>query len=76
MKEQVVPVWHANGTVMMGRSEDPKSCVDTNFRVYGTRSLRVADLSICPLTAKFVTFIQLKVFANSSLAIILRAWLI
>lgn len=39
---------------MMGKPEDADSCVDTNFRVHGLESLRVADLSVCPLTAKYV----------------------
>lgn len=47
-------MWHANGTVMMGKRDDPNACVDPSFRVFGVSNLRVADLSICPLTAKFV----------------------
>ncbi|KAF2709121.1 GMC oxidoreductase [Pleomassaria siparia CBS 279.74] len=45
-------VWHVNGSVVMGKSEDPMACVDTNFCVYGVEGLRVADLSVCPLTPK------------------------
>lgn len=39
---------------MMGKPDDADSCVDTNFRVHGLESLRVSDLSVCPLTAKYV----------------------
>jgi choline dehydrogenase-like flavoprotein len=45
-------VWHANGTAMMGKKENPLACVDSNFRVYGVDGLRVADLSVCPLTPR------------------------
>ncbi|KAJ4368394.1 hypothetical protein N0V83_006751 [Neocucurbitaria cava] len=43
-------VWHANGTVKMGREGDEMACVDWRFRVRGVKGLRVADLSVCPLT--------------------------
>lgn len=49
-----MPVYHASGTVVMGRPEDPTACVDSNFRVYGTKRLRVADLSVCPLIIRYV----------------------
>lgn len=48
-KEQVGPVWHANGTVRMGKEEEGGS-VDSDGRVHGVQGLRVADLSVCPLT--------------------------
>ncbi|KAI8942906.1 hypothetical protein NX059_000945 [Plenodomus lindquistii] len=43
-------VWHANGTVKMGRQEDERACVDSGFRVRGVQGLRVVDLSVAPLT--------------------------
>jgi choline dehydrogenase-like flavoprotein len=43
-------VWHANGTVKMGREGEEGACVDSRFRVLGVEGLRVADLSVCPLT--------------------------
>lgn len=43
-------VWHANGTVKMGKEGDEKACVDSSGRVFGLQGLRVADLSVCPLT--------------------------
>jgi choline dehydrogenase-like flavoprotein len=48
-KESCAPVWHANGTVRMGK-EDDGSCVDSSGKVYGVQGLRIADLSVCPLT--------------------------
>jgi choline dehydrogenase-like flavoprotein len=51
-REATLPVWHANGTVKMGKIEDPLACVDSSFRVYGVDGLRVVDLSVCPLTPK------------------------
>jgi choline dehydrogenase-like flavoprotein len=52
MKEATTTVWHANGTAAMGKPDDLQACVDTSFRVYGVQGLRVADLSVCPLTTK------------------------
>ncbi|KAL6710344.1 hypothetical protein ACN47E_009290 [Coniothyrium glycines] len=48
--ENASTVWHANGTVKMGRKDDPTACVDSEFRVLGIKGLRVADLSVAPLT--------------------------
>ena len=50
MKDATTTVWHANGSVVMGKKSDPMACVDSNFRVYGVDGLRVADCSVCPLT--------------------------
>jgi choline dehydrogenase-like flavoprotein len=44
MRENTSTVWHANGTVRMGE------CVDSKGRVFGAQGLRVADLSVTPLT--------------------------
>ena len=52
MKDGATTVWHANGTVKMGKKGDEGACVDSGFRVYGVEGLRVADLSVCPLTPK------------------------
>ncbi|KAF2026376.1 alcohol oxidase [Setomelanomma holmii] len=41
-------VWHACGTVKMGKSEKD-ACVDSSGRVFGIKGLRVADLSVAPL---------------------------
>lgn len=43
-------VWHAGGTVKMGKAEDEQACVDSGFRVRGVPGLRVVDLSVAPLT--------------------------
>ncbi|OJD24984.1 hypothetical protein ACJ73_03652 [Blastomyces percursus] len=48
--ENLLPVFHANGTVKMGKSDDPTACTDKDFRVYGVEKLRVVDLSVCPMT--------------------------
>lgn len=42
-------MWHASGTVKMGKMEEPSACVDKNFRVYGINGLRVVDMSIAPV---------------------------
>lgn len=50
VRDHANTVWHANGTVKMGRLGEPGTCVDTAYRVVGVKGLRVADLSVCPLT--------------------------
>ena len=47
-------MWHANGSVKMGKPEDQMACVDSDFKVIGLESLRVVDLSVCPFTPKYV----------------------
>ncbi|KAF2100245.1 putative glucose dehydrogenase [Rhizodiscina lignyota] len=48
-KGMLNPVYHAMGTVKMGKKEDPETCVDNTFSVQGVKNLRVADMSIAPL---------------------------
>ncbi|KAL2009579.1 hypothetical protein VTN00DRAFT_5386 [Thermoascus crustaceus] len=50
IQENLSPVWHANGTVKMGKPDDKSACVDSKLRVRGLESLRVADMSVCPKT--------------------------
>lgn len=52
MKEAAGTVWHINGTAMMGKPENELACVDTDFKVFGVEGLRLADVSVCPLTTK------------------------
>jgi choline dehydrogenase-like flavoprotein len=48
--DQAGTVWHANGTVKMGKQGEKGACVDGDGKVFGVQGLRVADLSVCPLT--------------------------
>jgi choline dehydrogenase-like flavoprotein len=43
------------GTVKMGKPNDPEACVDHDLRVLGVKSLRVADMSVVPITPKYVS---------------------
>ena len=52
LRETVLSVLHASGTVKMGAAADPTACVDTDFRFRGVRGLRVVDLSIAPIITK------------------------
>ncbi|PVI03499.1 GMC oxidoreductase [Periconia macrospinosa] len=49
IREAATTVWHASGSVKMGKAEDDLACVDSRFRVRGIEGLRVADCSVCPL---------------------------
>jgi choline dehydrogenase-like flavoprotein len=48
--ENASTVWHACGTVRMGKTAGDGSCVDSAGRVWGVKGLRVADLSVAPVT--------------------------
>lgn len=50
-KETTSSSWHMTGTVKMGKKTE-KACVDTDFRVMGTKGLRVADMSVVPILPK------------------------
>lgn len=52
LEEQMLLVWHASGTVKMGKEEDDGSCVGSDFKVRGIEGLRVADMSIAPVNIK------------------------
>jgi hypothetical protein len=61
-------MWHANGTVKMGKRGDLLACVDTDFKVIGVQGLRVADLSVCPFTPKSVSSLPLIRSINNKVA--------
>lgn len=46
--------WHMAGTVSMGKYEEEGTCVDSDFRVIGTKGLRVVDLSVIPISPRSV----------------------
>lgn len=48
-KNHLSPGYHLTGTAKMGKSVDKDAAVDSKFRVFGTESLRVADMSVVPL---------------------------
>jgi choline dehydrogenase-like flavoprotein len=63
------PFFHLNGTVKMGKFDDPMACVDSHFRIRGIQSLRIVDLSICPITPKYCTDPHLHFRASSNVII-------
>ena len=42
-------LWHAAGTVKMGRAGQEGTCVTPDFKLAGIEGLRVADLSVVPI---------------------------
>jgi choline dehydrogenase-like flavoprotein len=51
-RETTCSTWHMTGTVKMGKEGEEGTCVDTDFRVIGTKGLRVADCSVLPIEPK------------------------
>ena len=41
-------MWHACGTVKIGKVGEEGTCVDSDCRVVGVRNLRVVDMSVAP----------------------------
>ncbi|CCM05264.1 uncharacterized protein FIBRA_07474 [Fibroporia radiculosa] len=48
VKKTLVTVWHTNGSVSM-LPKEKGGVVDSKLKVYGTKNIRVVDLSIVPL---------------------------
>ena len=51
-REKTGSTWHMCGTVRMGRKGEETAGVDREFRVLGTKGLRVVDLSVMPILPK------------------------
>lgn len=51
-RERTCSTWHMCGTVRMGREGEERAGVDREFRVLGTKGLRVVDLSVMPIVPK------------------------
>lgn len=48
VRNTATSMWHACGTVKMGKPQDTDACVDTDFKVRGLEGLRVVDMSVAP----------------------------
>jgi choline dehydrogenase-like flavoprotein len=46
----ISPMWHAGSTITMGKLGHPDTCVDKDLKVCGLECIRVADMSVCPIT--------------------------
>ncbi len=57
---------HACGTCKIGKSDDTMAVLDSNFRVYGTKNLRVVDASVFPFIPGF--FIVVPIYMISEKA--------
>lgn len=51
-RERTDSTWHMCGTVRMGQEGEENAGVDREFRVLGTKGLRVVDLSVMPILPK------------------------
>ncbi|KAH8655345.1 hypothetical protein BX600DRAFT_482888 [Xylariales sp. PMI_506] len=48
-RQTISSSWHMSGTLKMGKESDTDAVVDSDFRVFGTQGLRVADMSTVPV---------------------------
>ena len=62
---------HASCTAAMGRRSDPGAVLDSRFRVYGTRGLRVVDASVFPRIPGFFIVTAIYMAAEKASAAIL-----
>jgi len=63
---------HASCTCKMGRREDPMAVVDAEFRVHGTRGLRVVDASVFPRIPGFFIVTPIYMVSEKASDVILR----
>jgi choline dehydrogenase len=62
---------HASCTAAMGPRSDPKSVLGSDFRVHGTRGLRVVDASVFPRIPGFFIVTAIYMAAEKASAVIL-----
>jgi choline dehydrogenase-like flavoprotein len=63
---------HASCTCKIGRSDDPMAVVDGDFRVHGTRRLRVVDASVFPKIPGFFIAVAVYMISEKATDSILR----
>ena len=54
MRAAAISMWHACGTVKMGKVGEQGTCVDKDFKVIGMESLRVVNMSVAPFLPRWV----------------------
>ena len=62
---------HACGTCKIGADDDPLAVLDSRFRVYGTRGLRVVDASVFPRIPGFFLVAPIYMIAEKAADVIL-----
>ena len=62
---------HASCTCKIGRKDDPMAVLDGNFRVYGTKDLRVVDASVFPRIPGFFIVSSVYMIAEKAADVIL-----
>jgi choline dehydrogenase len=62
---------HASCTAAMGPASDPRAVVGSDFRVHGTRGLRVVDASVFPRIPGFFIVTAIYMAAEKASAVIL-----
>jgi choline dehydrogenase len=62
---------HASCTCPIGPASDPRAVVDSDFRVHGTRGLRVVDASVFPRIPGFFIVTAIYMAAEKASAAIL-----
>lgn len=62
---------HASCTNRMGKPDDPNAVVDSNFRVIGTRGLRIVDASVFPKIPGFFIVTPIYMIAEKAADVIL-----
>jgi choline dehydrogenase len=63
---------HATCTCKMGRPEDKYAVVDSQFRVYGTKGLRIVDASVFPAIPGFFVVTSIYMLAEKASDVILE----
>nr|CAI5856041.1 unnamed protein product [Callosobruchus analis] len=67
-------IYHPMGTCRMGPEKDKEAVVDSHLRVYGIKSLRVADMSVAPRTVSGHTVAPAYMIGEKGADIIKKDW--
>ncbi|XP_051160278.1 glucose dehydrogenase [FAD, quinone]-like [Leptopilina boulardi] len=67
-------LYHSSGTCKMGPRNDSEAVVDARLRVYGIKSLRVADASIMPFVTRANLHATIMMIAEKAGAMIKEDW--
>ncbi len=62
---------HASCSNKMGRKSDPMAVVDSNFRVYRTKNLRIVDASVFPRIPGFFIVTSIYMISEKASDVIL-----
>jgi choline dehydrogenase len=72
VQRTAAPFYHPVSTCRMGRTDDPQSVVDSQFRVIGLSKIRIVDASIFPSMPQAMTMASTIMIAEKAATVIVN----